>query len=148
IADLDASADRVAFEISGGQPPPAIGAGEGENRLLTELPGDSWAAIGISNLGDRIGNVIKQVDAVPGIGSGGVEGQLQAQTGIDIRQVAKWVGDVALFGRGTDLQSIGGGAVAETTDQAQSKGDIQRISRAIARASHGQLKVTPLRLPG
>jgi hypothetical protein len=148
IADLDASADRVAFELSGGRPPAAIGAGEGENRLLTELPGDSWAAIGISNLGDRIGNVIKQVDAVPGIGSGGVEGQLQAQTGIDIRQVAKWVGDVALFGRGTDLQSIGGGAVAETTDQAASKGDVQLVSRAIARASHGQVKVTPLTLPG
>jgi hypothetical protein len=67
-------------------------------------------------------------------GFAGGEEQLKAQvrqaSGLDLdRDVFSWIGDVAMFVNGDSQQSIGGGVLIQSKDEAASQRALTKLSR-------------------
>ena len=108
-ADDSATLEAVATVEEGH----SVGAGS----LLEGLPGDSLLALGGADLGPVIDRRLDQLtnSGIPGAAS--IERRLRGQTGIDLRRdVTPWLGDAALFLRGTQVPGIAAGLIAETSD--------------------------------
>ena len=76
--------------------------GTGETPLLGELPGDSWVALGAPNVGPALKTHLHAAwrarSAAPPRRSSS-----QQQFGLDLeRDVFGWIGDIAIFARGSD----------------------------------------------
>ena len=83
--------------------------------LLGELPGDTWGAFGIPDLGEKARFFFGRFAGA--LGGAAFSQQLRQETGLDLEQdVFSWVGDVAFFVRGTQPDAIDGGAVIAVTD--------------------------------
>lgn len=91
----------------------------GTTPLLAELPGDAWAAAGAPQVGRSLKGVF---DRVAGALGGAVAAQqLRESTGLDLEEdVFGWMGDVALFVRGSSKADLEGGLVIQSTDEARS----------------------------
>ena len=136
--DVDADAARAVEPLLGGalSEPVALGltAGEdsatleaaatveeghsvGADSLLEGLPGGSLLALGGADLGPMIDRWLDDLtnSGIPRAAS--IERRLRAQTGIDLRRdITPWLGDTALFLRGTQVPGLAAGLVAETSD--------------------------------
>jgi uncharacterized protein DUF3352 len=95
------------------------------------VPGDAWLAIGIGDIGGKIGDALTQAGRIGGFAGAGIEaalGQLKAQSGIDVRQdLLSWMGDGALFVRGTSKGSVGGALVVRSKDPAKSSAVVPKL---------------------
>jgi hypothetical protein len=122
--------------------------GEGTD-LLTDLPGDSWVAIGQPDLGKTLSGYIDLVAQSVG-GREVIEQQLKASSGLDLqRDVLDWMGDFGLFVRGTTRSSLGGALVIESKDPATSARTLRRLGTLARRESAtGGSQAGPLALPG
>lgn len=148
-AALLVESDRVVAESTtktpGGAASDLLDAAESPG-LLTELPGDSWGALGLGNLGDVLNGLYDTVTRSFGQLGGSIEQEFKSQTGLDIRaDVLDWIGDAGFFVRGTDLQGVGGGLVLESKDQATSAATIERVGKLLERKG---VPVEPLALDG
>jgi hypothetical protein len=119
---FSANGDRLAIDAvttaDGAEVFKRFGAltGTGSTPLLGELPGDSWAALGSPKLGETARAIYQQ--AAGAFGGAAIAEQLRSQLGLDLEQdVFSWIGDVALFARGSSVDSIDGGLVIQVTDQ-------------------------------
>jgi hypothetical protein len=144
---LDVAKNAITFEASAqGQPK----ATQVQSSLLPELPGDSFVAIGIPTLGASIKQQIDQVGS--GLGGGAVtavEQQLKAQTGIDLNSALATVGDVALFARGDNPVTIGGGLVAAVSDAAAAKRLLAALAKlAVQQGKADRIKAQPTKVDG
>jgi hypothetical protein len=85
--------------------------------LIESFPQDTFAAVGIPDLGGQINRVIDQLDqsGVPGIDRAAIEQQL-SQTGLSLDDITGALGDVGIFVGGSDRQSLQGAAVIEGKD--------------------------------
>ena len=144
-----ADGDRLAFDFTFGRemaegPLGALSGTEG-TPLLADLPADSWVAAGTPDVGEVVRKTIDQFGGA--LGGAVAQQQLREQLGIDLEQdVLSWMGDVALFVRGTDLASIDGGVVIEVTDADRAAAAIPRLVGA-ARQSGG-VDLQPVSIPG
>lgn len=101
--------------------------------LIGELPAGSWAAFGQPELGKSISQLVESFAGFAG-GKERIKAEVQRQTGLDLdRDILGWIGDVAFFVEGTDMESIGGGAVIASTDQAASRRALAGLRRLIER---------------
>jgi hypothetical protein len=95
------------------------------------VPGDAWLAIGIGDIGGKINDALTQAGRIGGFAGAGIEaalGQLKAQSGIDVRQdLLSWMGDGALFVRGTSKGSVGGALVVRSKDPAKSSAVVPKL---------------------
>lgn len=101
------------------------------SELLGELPADSWAALGQPDVGRYLSEL---VDLFAGIAGGReqIAAAVRRETGLDLdRDILGWIGDLAFFVRGSDEQSLGGGAVIESTDPAASQRALAALARQI-----------------
>lgn len=121
-----ANGDRMAVDATAQVPEAAVPAGLGSlysggaTPLLTELPGDSWAAFGAPDFGPALKGLYQQVAGA--LGGAAIENELRQQLGLDLQEdVFSWIGDVAVFARGTTMDSIDGGLVIEVTNPAKAK---------------------------
>jgi Protein of unknown function (DUF3352) len=127
---LFVQSDKVVVESTTTQVEDAPDISSG---LLPDLPGDSWGAIGIPRLGETLETVYDsflETFAQAGMGdTGQLEQQLEAQSGMsDIRQeVFSWMGDAGLFVSGTDINSVSGGLVIQSSDPATSSETIAKL---------------------
>ncbi len=119
---FSANGDRLAVDAvttaEGAEVFKRFGAltGTGSTPLLGELPGDAWAALGSPKLGETARAIYQQ--AAGAFGGAAIEEQLRSQLGLDLEQdVFSWIGDVALFARGSTVDTIDGGLVIQVTDQ-------------------------------
>ena len=141
---LSAESDAIVLDsATTGRPgifaSPALGFGEG-TELLAELPGDSWFAIGAPELGETASAVLDSLGSVPGLDRESLAAALKAQTGLDLdRDVLGWIGDFAVFARGTDRQSISGGVVLETTDDAASRRALEALEQLVRKEDPGSV---------
>ncbi len=88
-----------------------------ESSLLTELPGGSWLAIAVPELGPMLQRSLDQLSSSGLRGAGEIERQVQAATGLDLSDdVFAWLGDAAAFIEGTAAPDFTAGLIAETTD--------------------------------
>jgi Protein of unknown function (DUF3352) len=127
---LFVESDKVVVESTTTQveDAPEISSG-----LLPDLPGGSWGAVGIPRLGETLETIYDSF--LETIGQTGfqdpqqLEDQLEAQSGLnDIRQeLFSWMGDSGLFVSGTDLNSVSGGFVIESSDPATSSETIAKL---------------------
>jgi hypothetical protein len=100
--------------------------------LLPDLPGDSWGAFGLSDLGDTLEltyDGLIESFAAGGMSPEDLDAQFEAQTGLDLREdLLSWMGDAGLFVSGTDPMSVGGGLVIESSDPATSSATIDQLA--------------------
>ena len=148
---LLADGDRIAFDtlMSG----PGVGAlrvfapflGTGETPLVADLPGDSWAAYGAPNVGPGLKNIFTKLAGA--FGGAAATQQLQQQYGINLdRDVFGWIGDIAIFVRGTDKASVNGGLVIKATNADNMRAAFGKLVGLIQ--SQGGQKVAPVKVKG
>jgi hypothetical protein len=148
VATLDADDDGVLLEAN---IPEELGKaltflGQGSD-LLTDMPADSWLALGQTDFGTLLDFY---VDAFAGVAGGrdAIEQQFRAATGLDLqRDVIDWMGDVAVFVRGTSVPELDGALVIESTDEAASGRLIDALER-LARSQAEGVRIGPLTAPG
>ena len=116
-ADGDGIAiDQIATDIPDGplRRLASLFAG-GESDLLTEMPGDSWGALALPDVGEGARELVNSFGGL--IGGAALNEQVRRSTGLDLEaDVYSWLGDVGGFVRGTSEADLGGALVLESTD--------------------------------
>jgi len=153
------TSDTIGFEGSGGVPEEGPLAGFGSfagSGLLPELPGESWAALGVPDVG-RLGTTFFDLFAeVPGFDRAQINSQFRAETGLDLENdLLSWMGDAGLFVQGTNVQEIGGGLVVESSDPAKTAAALDTVEDLLVRegleprpVSQGGLDGFSIQAPG
>ena len=148
---LLANGDRIAFDtVMRGPGVKALGPlgplfGTAATPLVAELPGDAWAAYGAPNVGGGLKSLFTR--AAGAFGGAAVTQQLQQRYGIDLqRDVFGWIGDIAIFVRGSDKASLDGGLVIKATDAGNMRNAFGKLVGLLQ--SQGGKKVTPIRVKG
>ncbi|HYF24513.1 MAG TPA: DUF3352 domain-containing protein [Baekduia sp.] len=104
---------------------------------LEGLPAGSILALGLGDVGKQLDGVLEQLSSLGGAATGGVSPDqlldlLRAQTGVDVqRDLLAWMGEGALFVRGSGLKGLGGALVVRSKDPAASRAAIGKIERAL-----------------
>jgi hypothetical protein len=148
---LMANGDRIAVDVSARVPEGAIPEGLGSlytggaTPLVGELPGDSWVAFGAPDFGPTLKAIYQQTAGA--LGGAAIENQLRQSLGLDLQQdVFSWIGDVAVFARGTGMDSIEGGLVIEVTDPAKARAAFPKLL-GLAQ-SRGGVSARPVKVDG
>jgi Protein of unknown function (DUF3352) len=149
VATVDADEDGVVFEAttpeSLARAVPFFGPG---SELLGELPADSWVALAQPELGKLAGYYADLLGRMAG-GRDMLEQQFETATGLQLkRDVLDWMGDFAIFARGTSLPELEGALVVETTDPAATRVFIARLRDLAREQSEPGTRIAPLELPG
>jgi hypothetical protein len=137
-------------------------------RAMGELPGESWLAVGLGNVGATLG---ADVQALQGLGSLGgslagaapegrgstlsvkglIEGILAPLRALGAgdaqakRDFASWMGSAGLFAAGTGLLELKGGIAIESKDAALSRAAVAKLA---ARLRRGGGSVQSVSIPG
>jgi hypothetical protein len=149
VATVDADDDGVLFEAD---VPEEIGKaltflGQGSD-LLPELPADSWVALAQTDFGELLDFYVQAFAGAAG-GRDAIEQQFRAATGLDLQKdVLDWMGDFALFVRGTSVSELDGALIVETSDEAASKRFIDALERLARTQGQGEVEIGPLSAPG
>ena len=147
VATFDVDSDGVSFEADApaslAKSVPFFGQG---SDLIEQLPADSWLALAQPDLGKVLDYYIETVGASVG-GRDVIESQFRSATGLDLdRDLLDWMGDFAVFVRGTSLADLNGGIVVETSDPAASARLITRLGQLSQRRPGTSVK--PFSAPG
>lgn len=109
------NSDSVAIEAGaiGGKPP----TGE-PSTLLPDLPADALVALGAGNIGENATQSLDQIDKLDPSGQfRSTLSDFERDTDIDLEEdLFSWMGDGALFVRGTGASDIGGALIVKTSD--------------------------------
>jgi hypothetical protein len=120
------------------------------NSLVPELPGDSWAAVGLPNLGAILKQTLTQLGS--GVGAGiltSVQQQIRARTGLDLnRDILPSLGEMAVFARGDSILTVGGGVVIQTPDPAAARRVVDKLGPLLRRQAKGAVKVATANVAG
>ena len=108
---VTASADTVELEATGG----SNGVDTPESSLLGDVPGQSWLALGIGNLGDNLKQSIDQLkDQIPNFDA--AQQQIEQATGSTLDQLENSLGDAVIYVQGTTQQTLSGALVIQSKD--------------------------------
>ena len=136
---LTLSEDSVAIESSSEASPFAtfatLGLASAGSELIGGVPGTSWAAFGLPELGKTISSFIDLFAemGIPGVSREQIAGEFKRATGLDLdADVLSWMGDAALFVQGDSVPALGGGLVLETSDPATTKATLSKLAVLIA----------------
>jgi hypothetical protein len=145
---LAATATRITLEAVAA----ATKAAEAKpSELLTELPADSWLALGVSGLGTSIKNSLNQLGG--GIGAGLLQTysqQLKQATGLDLeKDILPTFGDLAVFVRGSGILTVGGGVVIKPEDPAAARRVLDKLPALIRQVgASARVKVASANIGG
>jgi Protein of unknown function (DUF3352) len=147
VATFDVDSGGVSFEADApaslAKAVPFFGQG---SDLVEELPADSWLALAQPDFGEVLDYYLGAFAASVG-GRELIESQFRSATGLDLdRDLLAWMGDFAVFVRGTSVADLNGGIVIETNDPAASARLISRLG-LLSRRSPGT-RVAPYSPPG
>lgn len=110
------------------------------NDIVTSVPADAWLALGQPELGKTVGKFI-EIGAAEAGGRAQLERQVSLATGMTLDELTGWMGDFAVYVKGTSIADLSGALVIETTDEAQSKKVLAKVAQLAGPA--GGAKVTP-----
>ena len=134
---IDVAAIGIKAKTGGGDGPGAAAA----------VPAGSWLSVGVGDVG---GSFTKAIGALGDSGAtGGLDPAtllqgLQSQLGIDVQKdLLSWMGDAALFVRGTSMDDLGGALVVKSKDPAASRKAIGTLRKLL-----GSLNVKTAALSG
>jgi hypothetical protein len=120
-------------------------SGAGSTKLIGELPGESWAAYGVPNLGQTASALFDRFAGA--LGGSAIAGQVRQATGLDLRRdVFDLVGDLAIFARGSTMADLDGAAIISVKDDARATEVFGKLI-ALAR-SQGDVDPRPIRIDG
>lgn len=117
--------------------------GAGGADAVAALPGDSWLALGVGDVGGMLQDALAQASSsgLGAIGVSALEQQFRTQTGLDLqRDLLSWMGDAGIFVRGLN-GDVSGALVVHSKDPAASRRAVEKLP-ALVRSQHGH--VTPL----
>jgi hypothetical protein len=146
VLTIGASSDSFTLDASTGVAEVATAIPAEESELLRSLPGDSWAATAIPDVGASIDQALQQVTATAGPAAPDFEQELRRETGLDLGSLTSAIGDVAVFVRGTNVLDVGGGAVVEDLDPAATADALEVLRREAQR--EGEADIVPLGIEG
>lgn len=133
-------------------------AGPEGARALGELPGESWLAVGLGNVGKTLGEDVKGLHMLASIGgalggsgaagkssaglsiNGLLEGilaplnALSANTAEAKRDFASWMGSAGMFASGSGLLELKGGIVIESKNPALSRAAVAKLAAKLRNA--------------
>jgi Protein of unknown function (DUF3352) len=131
---LSARSEGVALEMSSTVPDDEDVSGLTSaflgTELLESLPGDSWAALGVPDLGTLAQDAIGLTTSTPEGRAAFDESMasFRQETGLDLEDdVLSWMGDAALFVQGTNFQEIGGGLIVESDDAEATQNALTKV---------------------
>ncbi len=149
LATANADENGVRFEatvsksLASGFPVVAEGAD-----LVGGLPADSWLALAQPDLGKTLDSYVDLYGAQLG-GRDNIEQQFKATTGLDLQDdVISWMGDWALFVRGTSVSELDGALVIETSDEEASGRVLDTLARFARQSADSGERVLPLQISG
>jgi hypothetical protein len=170
--DADVGPAPAGATGSGGGLVGALAAG---NRALGELPGESWLAVGLGNVGGSLGggvgglhNLLSLVSALSSSGAGAgplapssaqvtlsisgiLEGiltplkALSANTAQAKRDFLSWMGDAGVYARGTTILELKAAAVIDSTNPTASRAAVGKLANAL---NSSGAEATPATIPG
>ncbi|MGK2939080.1 MAG: DUF3352 domain-containing protein [Solirubrobacteraceae bacterium] len=123
------------------------------SEAVAALPGDSWLALGIGDIQKVVEYQLTQLSNVTALGGQAdvntlIE-QLNRQLKINIREdLLAWMGEGAVFVRGTNLADIGGAIVVQSKDAAKTKASMETIERLVKLFGGKNVTVSPLTASG
>jgi hypothetical protein len=148
---FSANGDRLALDVvtgsAGGDLFKRFGllTGTGSTPLLGELPGDSWLAGGSPKVGETVKALYDELAGA--LGGAAIEQQLRQQLGLDLQQdVFSWMGDIAFFARGAEVDSVDGGAVISVTDPDRAAAAFGKLVGLLR--TQGGVDARPVRVEG
>jgi Protein of unknown function (DUF3352) len=100
--------------------------------LIASFPADSFAAVGIPDLGAQIERTIDQLEkaGVPGANRDAIDEQL-AQSGLSLDDLSSALGDLGVFAAGTDQASLQGAGVITGGDSEAVQKLIKQLSSLV-----------------
>jgi len=149
-----------------------IAAAAAGNRALSELPGESWLAAGLGNVGATAGGSLSGLHSLLGLigtlGSSGagagiaapqsalsVKGLLEglltplsalsANTAEARHDYLSWMGDAGVFASGTSVLELKGGVVIDSTNPTASRAAVAKLGAALR---HGGAEVSTVYVAG
>ncbi len=148
-------ADALAGE-SGGSPGGLFSTSSQAAAALGELPGESWLAVGLGEVGHTLGADIGAIEGLASIGGalsgsgaeapssgisvkgllGGMLAPLRAlgaESAAARSEFAGWMGSAGLFAAGTGLLELKGGVVIDSRDAARSRAAVAELGAILRR---------------
>jgi hypothetical protein len=135
-ASLDVASNALRIDAAVIGMKTQAGSGDGPGAAAA-VPAGSWLSLGVGDVGGSVSRAIAQFGKSGGAASGGMDPQallqqLQSGLGVDVQKdLLSWMGDAALFVRGTTKADLGGALVVKSKDPAKSKQAIATIRRLL-----------------
>jgi hypothetical protein len=128
VASLVPGSDQVEIDLStdvAGESPPAGDA----SKLLSSLPGGSFAALASADFGQRLGEALDQLDktGIPGQVPPNELKKTMRAAGIDLEKISDSIGNVAVFAQGNSESNLTGAVVMETTGSREATNTVSNI---------------------
>jgi len=157
---------------TGSQSGGLVAAAAAGNRALSELPGESWLAAGLGNVGTTAGGSLDGLHGLlalastlgsSGAGAGAASPQsgfsvtgllegllvplnaLSANTSQAKQDFLSWMGDAGVFASGTGVLELKGAVVIDSTNPSASRAAVTKLGDELRQA--GQ-EATPATIPG
>jgi hypothetical protein len=136
---LTATADSFQLEAKGG----SQGVDTPESSLIGDVPGQSWLALGIGNLGDQVKRSLDQLkDQIPNFDS--IQSQIEQTTGSSLDQLTGALGDAVVYVQGTTQQTLTGALVVQSKDPSLTGRLLNQLQGLLQLGG----KIKPLQLSG
>jgi hypothetical protein len=144
LVGLDAEESKVTLDFASG-PSEGAGLAAEESSLLEDVPGDSWVALGLGDVGGYVDSFVGQLGSLgtPGLSAASFDRMLRREVGVSLDDL-RALGDAAAFGAGGSLLDLQAGAVFEAPAGAERDNLIAAMRRALARS--GQARLRSLRI--
>ena len=125
-----ASSKYLAVEASAGSSP---ASSPSSSSALAALPGDSWLAFAVHETAQQVKQAFGQTKAGAALGlrPSALFERAMSELALDPATLARWVGDVSGFLRGSSILGLGGALVVQTRDQAASLRTIRGIEAVL-----------------
>ncbi len=171
---LDADVGPPPAGTTGKQGGGLVAAAAAGNRALGELPGESWLAAGLGNVGGELGGGLSGIHGLLSLastlgssGAGAGVTSPSSQTGLSVkgllealltplnalsantaqarRDYLSWMGEAAVFASGTGVLELKGAVVIDSTDPTASRAAVATLGTALRRAGNEATQAT---IPG
>jgi hypothetical protein len=120
-------------------------ASGGKTELMSDLPGDAWAAFAVPKLGEAAKTLFSSFAGA--IGGAAAAAQVKGATGLDLEQdVFSWIGDAGVYVRGASEPELDGALVIQSTDDGKAAAAFGKVIGLIGKEAGTQPK--PIKLAG
>jgi hypothetical protein len=139
---LTASANSFDLQFIGGN----NGVDTPESALVGDVPGQSWLALGLGDLGDTAKRALEQLkdSGIPNFEQG--LAQVEQATGASVDQLTNSLGDAVVYVQGTSEKTLTGALVIQTKDPGLTGRLLSQLQTLVQLGSQGGVK--PLQLGG